>query len=46
MSNQHVGSEEVENIAQEQREVYTHVAFKMVQAMAIIAPTVGAGRQL
>lgn len=40
------GTEGVENITQEQAEVYTHVAFKMIQATAVVVPPVSLARQL
>ncbi|CAD6588098.1 MAG: hypothetical protein CYPHOPRED_004266 [Cyphobasidiales sp. Tagirdzhanova-0007] len=36
----------VENIAQERAQVYTHVAFKMVQATALVAPPFSLARQM
>lgn len=41
-----MSTEDVENIAQEQQYVYTHVAFKMVQATALVAPPLSLARQL
>lgn len=39
-----MSTEQVENIGLETREVYTHVAMKMVQTTALVAPTVGLAR--
>lgn len=47
LANAATGSdEEVENIAQERLYVYQHVATKMVQATAVLAPPIGLARQL
>lgn len=40
------GEEVVENVDQERLYVYTHVATKMVQATAVLAPPIGLARQL
>lgn len=41
-----MSTEDVENIAAETQLVYTHVAFKMVQATAVVAPPLSLARQL
>lgn len=41
-----MSTEDVEDLAGETRYVYTHVAMKMVQATALVAPTLSLSRQL